>query len=571
MSVFNIIYHQFLTQRGLTEESLQELKNVSKEDLKDIRQAKNSVEWLNFLYHNRNLEITVDADYDADGVLGGITAYYALKALGFKVNLYIPLASDGYGLGVDAVDKLVKQYPNTQMILTVDNGVVAYSGIDEAKSKNLKVLVSDHHLGSTKQTSADVVVDVNQVDDNYSFKGICGTTTIWKLMSAYASVLDPTKYEDINDLLVLSGITTITDMMPVLDENRYILTETLNLINRESWVDSKIEYGNPVLQPVYWGLKAILEVLIKHGKHDSVKDWTEEDFGFYIGPMLNSARRVFDDPTLSYKIFLAQSYDEAYEYAEELFNANKKRQEIVKEVSKTILDTAMDKFLGHGLAIDADITSGYAGLISNALTRKLKVPSVVFADKTEHDGVIGGSARSIEGISLVDIFDRVYKARPDIVVQYGGHAGAAGISIKKMYLDEFNQEFDKAASELVSFAPGSVEEKNDSIDLSLALREENWFNGLIQVMDFFKTLAPFGLGFEKPVFSLMIPNANVRYMGNNNQHIKWNYLQGFDVISWNASDDYKDTSVVKVTGNLSINEFRGKKTLQLIASEVEYI
>ena len=226
MSTINVreLINQYLASQDIDKSELPELLKPTQQLENDPFLIKDSREWLNQLFNHKDDEITVVGDYDADGVLASAVMREGLNILniGKQVNTYVPTRMDGYGITPVSVQRLMQQFPNTQTIVTVDNGVAAFDGVQAAKDLGLTVLVTDHHLAKPEGLPiADAIVDINRPGDDYPFKGISGTAMAYKMLQAYARIINPGLSTMIEQLKVLVGISTVTDMMPMRHENRY--------------------------------------------------------------------------------------------------------------------------------------------------------------------------------------------------------------------------------------------------------------------------------------------------------------------------------------------------------------
>lgn len=548
----------FLKARHIeTAQEVESIFNPSSEDEHDIMIAAGAKVWLANLFSVQNTNIVIVGDYDADGVMASTVAYEGLRLLGIgkTLNQYVPIREDGYGLSKLSVEKLLTQYPDVQTIITVDNGVVAYEGVEFAKSKGLTVLVTDHHLGKTEDTIADAIVDINRDIDNYPFKGLSGTAVIWKLLQAYArTVASSDVVTKINNLIDYVGISTMTDIMPVLDENRYFVREALDSMNKR--------------KRLQWS--ALFDVLKNHKKlYGTVMN--EEFIGYTLGPMINAVGRVTGSPELAYRFFRTNNLQEMRNLAEELFQINEQRKEEVKSFAQ-MASERYDGVSPDAIIVALPLKIGYAGLVASELNQRFDRPVVVLGgDK----GVVHGSARSPKWFNIVEAFDVLYDE--GLIAQFGGHAGAAGLEMDVANVDLAQSRM----SELVREAMDSMTDTDRAdlhkfhSDLNLHL-ETNFaavdkvatdfgFAGdddLIQISDILDKMRPFGQEFEEPVVKIdNVDFVHAKRMGAEKQHAKVPF-GGMDILAWNVQNDFDTPKTI--LGSLGVHEFRGNLTPQLI-------
>lgn len=384
----------------------------------------------------KGLHVAIIADYDVDGILAAINLYEGLKeyikqaGLTNKLIVRFPKRfSEGYGLSSRIIDEI----PCGYFIITVDNGIAALEQIAQAKRKGIPVIVTDHHLCSdTSLPSADIIVDPNAIGGS-EFAGYCGAAIAYR----FAKTLIPKNKKLLEQLLALTAIATITDVMPLYGDNRNIVKRGLKLLNQR-----KVPYGMNVL----------LNLL-------RIEYIQEDDIGFKIGPVLNAAGRLEDNG--AEKVFnllkmkepnnpMLESDQEAYTAALELIELNKKRQNIVKESMDKIQEDYPDDVLANERCIvlyDSSFNEGIIGILAGKLTEKYDVPAFVFTDPIypKKIGLYKGSGRSARNIHLKNLLDK----NKDLLNGYGGHAGAAGLSIDKTKLSQFSQQVNLQLSDIV--------------------------------------------------------------------------------------------------------------------------
>lgn len=616
----NPIIGSFLSNRGLTSKDVEYLINPNAKHQHNPFLLKGVGRWIDLLHAVKGKTIAIDPDYDADGVLSGTLARVALSLFGFgDAYLYSPKTIDGYGMTRNSVDAILEAQPNTEVIITTDNGSNAHDGILYAKEKGITVLVTDHHLAE-ELPFADAVVNPNgHGDHTYPFRHISGTAVIYKVLSAYAHkyITDVTIHNDFQSLILLVGISTISDVMPMLNENRYFVTESVKMLDyfvQGYSVERVLSYNDTPLHQYYRGVDLLVTTLNRSGK---LKYGINADtFGFLIGPLLNSPRRMTGESELAFRLFQSKRADildpDATLVSDLLYQMNEIRKTHVGELSNALFDyieACGDSPQNH-MVFNARMGGGVAGLLSNSFTSKFQLPSVAFgvADVVQHvsseseslinvdlsdRSVLSGSARAPDNYDLHGILSEIDRDYPRLMDSWGGHAQAAGIKIKAHNFEAFRSVFvdkvkkliddaissrdvsdseyslaldgeyvltTKAYEELVSHGytvPKTCDTINTHDNTSVFSNNELW-----SAVRFFSSLEPFGQSFPKPSFSVVVAMkdvSNVFYMGTEKQHAKLMLSNGLCVIHWRGADLFRQeneaTSVNKGDASLDNRVF----------------
>lgn len=634
----NGIVESFLQTRGFGLEDVSYLIEPSITHQHHPLLMRDMDEWITELHRVKGETIAVIPDYDADGVLSGTCCRVGLYILGFgDVFVYAPSSFDGYGMTRKSVDAVLTEQPDTQVIITTDNGSNAYDGILYARSKGLDVLVTDHHI-SHKEPLANVSVNPNKrfdgrVDDMYPFRDISGAAVIYKALQAYMLKYNNHAQvrEQISSLILLVGISTVSDMMPLLDENRYFVTESVKMLERAIEAHNehnKFMYDDTPLGQYYRGIDTLIETLMVNGK---LKYGVDADtFGFLIGPILNSPRRMLGTSIDAFDIFRLTKHDLLDDISvlpsDKVYKMNEDRKKYVRVLQQHMIQHVgmMVDITPSAHADESVFTvatrAGIAGLLSGEYSKVFHVPSVAFSvpvDVLEGESpiqvespsgmVLSGSARSPEWFNLYDFLNQIDKTYPDLIKTWGGHEGAAGISIYSDNFERFKQVFthhmklviadmtktQQVLSKDLRICDGEYLIHTDTVDL---LRQQFPVdlegvhvveNSALKIIDnmeiygalsFFSQLEPFGQGFRKPVFSIVIDTSqtSVRYMGADKQHVKFQLGNGMSIIVWNGASDFpidyvQQPHVYTIDGELGINEFNGRESIQLISSKTTYI
>ncbi|AKI97105.1 single-stranded-DNA-specific exonuclease RecJ [Kosmotoga pacifica] len=433
----------------------------------------------------RGDSIVVFGDYDVDGVTSTALLYLAMKKLGFNVSYYIPLRlEEGYGLSRDAITELYEK--GHRLLITVDCGVTSVEEIKHAKELGFMVVVTDHHEVKDELPPADAVVNPKRLDDEYPFKGLAGVGVAFKLLSALNETLGfPLDPQDYLDIVALG---TIADIVPLRDENRYMVKEgTKKIQNR------------PLL-----GLKALLSYLRMNSEH-----LTAQDIAFKIAPKLNAAGRM-DSAIVALELLISKDHEEAMKAASRLLQHNQNRQTIeakifdqaVKEIEKN--KSYKEDFV---LVLSGENWHlGVLGIVASRLVSMYNKPVFLISTSGEEGK---GSARSPSGISIIALLNKVSA----LLKEFGGHEMAAGLTIKKKNIPLMRKLINEAYIELYGEElPVHVVE----VDAELSL--DNISNDTLKKIEL---LRPFGHSNPEPRF--LFRNLNIekaKTFGNSGDHVK---------------------------------------------------
>lgn len=412
--------------------------------------------------------VTIVGDYDCDGICATAILYWGLKYFGVNAKTRLPHRfSEGYGLSTKIIDEI-----DSGLIITVDNGIAALDAIKKAKEKGLTVIVTDHHLAVTENGQrifpcADVVLDPNAEDES-EYKNYCGAGLAYRFVKELLK--DSSK--DLSSLEVLASIATVADVMKLTCANRILVKNGLKTI----------EGGNIRLA----GLKSILERINVTGIIN------EDDYGFKLGPIFNASGRLYDNGSeLVLRVLTAEEDEPRLNWwVDELISANEKRKQEVTtdmQIAEKMVKEERPIVIYH-----PNFGEGIIGIIAGNLCEKYHCPVIVFT-KTEQ-GFLKGSGRSIPSIHLKNVLDRI----SGTMLGYGGHEGAAGLSIPSGTLDTFRTAFQKAC--------GPIPAAPDVCMYDLEVTRK----GLQQTLEDLKLFAPYGEGNPKPLFHLWY-NGNGEY------------------------------------------------------------
>jgi len=479
-----------------------------------------------------NLEVAVYHDYDVDGVTAGVTAMAALSSLGVTVHCYCnDRITGGFGINAAGVDTLMAKWPNTKVLLTVDNGISGFEGVQRAKELGLQVIVTDHHVPNDAQLpAADAVIDHKRPDEpDTQDKNCCGAGVIWKVMLELyiqlGQAVDP-----VMELLDFVALGTIADVVPLVGDNRVIVQEGLKRINS--------------------GSRPFFQVFLEIMERPSIDSQT---IAFKLAPMINAVSRMGKDASKLIDLLLMSDPDELRTGIIALDDINEDRKEETKREFELAKAAVGDAPVGAIIFNSELLQEGIVGIVAGQLKEEFMLPSIVLAQ--DHNGDWKGSARSPEGFNLKGALDQC----SEYLLSYGGHAKAAGLTVRASDLPAFTRKFTSLA-----LAAAGDTGFNEPIPIDIVLPAEAYTESMVKQLSI---LEPFGEGFPQPLFGLTAHVAGTRYMGQENQHVKYHDVSGLDIIQWNKGDAARARKYPprKFVGYPGLNVFRDNISVQFIA------
>ena len=553
---------QIYIARGITseqqlEKSIRSLHNYQK--LHGIEQA---VQLL-FAAIKQQQRIIVVGDFDADGATSSALSVLALRMLGsHNVDYLVPNRfEDGYGLSPEVVDQAIEL--GAEVIMTVDNGVSSIEGVRYAKEKGLLVVVTDHHLPGSVLPIADAMVNPNLPDCPFPSKALAGVGVAFYLMMALCVAMRQSGWfaeqgisePKLMELIDLVALGTVADVVPLDENNRVLVHQGLQ----------RIRAG--LARP---GIQALIEV----AKRDAQR-MVAADFGFALGPRINAAGRL-DDMSFGVELLMCNNIHAARRMASELDGLNQTRREIEQGMKQEAmafcerLEFGDKSELPYGVVLfQRDWHQGVIGILASRIKDAYHRPVIAFAEGG--DGTLKGSCRSIPGLHMRDALDVIDTKNPGVIVKFGGHAMAAGLTIQEQHYSRFCQLFDQVV--------------RDSIDQS-ALKGIVLSDGELQPEEFNLATAemlraggPWGQMFPEPIFDGDFKVLHQKLVGENHLKLMLEPLfKGFgsnvmvDAIAFNIDvRRWPDPAVktIHLAYRLDINEFRGNQTLQLMVEHIQ--
>jgi single-stranded-DNA-specific exonuclease len=510
--------------------------------------------------------ILIVADYDADGATSCALAVKALRQMGAeKVNFLVPHRDKhGYGLKPAIVEFALTDTFLTQtlkgsapdLLITVDNGISAIEGVAIAKQYGMRVLVTDHHFAPEQLPDADAIVNPNQPGDQFPSKHLCGVGVIFYVMMALRADLREKQWfsfkkipqPNLADLLDLVALGTVADVVTLDYNNRILVEQGLRRIRANRCCP---------------GIRALIQVA-----GFEQKNVVSSDLAFYLGPRLNAAGRM-DDMSYGIICLLSENEQMALFHAQLLQTFNQERrqeeakmQEEAFEMLKQFSDT---QTLPMGLCLlEEKWHQGVIGILAARLKDRLHRPVIIFTHDYDKQ-IIRGSGRSVSGVHIRDILESIATQYPDMIINFGGHAMAAGLSIQAGQFTAFSQAFDAEIRQHLS------EDKLQGVIYTDGVLNRNELN--LELAEQLRNLAPWGQNFPEPIFDGEFELLERRVLKEKHLKMQVRHLEGgqpIDVIAFNTLDNNWPVDVNRVTlaYKLDVNVFRGFKNLQLRAEYV---
>ncbi|MEL6114188.1 single-stranded-DNA-specific exonuclease RecJ [Photobacterium sp. SP02] len=504
--------------------------------------------------------IIVVGDFDADGATSSALSVLALRQLGCRnVDYLVPNRfDDGYGLSPEVAEQAAAR--GAEIIMTVDNGVSSVAGVAAAKEKGIRVLVTDHHLPGDVLPAADAIVNPNLHSCDFPSKALCGVGVAFYLMLALRAALRQQNWfteqgipePNLAGLLDLVALGTVADVVALDGNNRILVHQGLQ----------RIRAGQ--CRP---GIKALIEVANRDPSR-----LVASDLGFALGPRINAAGRL-DDMSFGVELLLCEDIQSARRMAVELDGLNQTRKEIeqgMKEEALAICERLKfsQKDMPYGLALyQADWHQGVIGILASRIKELYHRPVIAFAAAGE--GEIKGSCRSIPGLHMRDVLDLIDTRNPGMILKFGGHAMAAGLTLAADKFEAFSKAFDQA-----------VRDELDESALRGILLTDGELAAQEMTMDtaeLIRGAGPWGQQFPEPSFDGRFRLLQQRLVGSKHLKMMLEPVDGgsmIDAIAFNIDvRRWPDASVqqVNLVYRLDINEFRGNRSVQLMVEYLEAV
>lgn len=532
---------KLLVGRGLSESTIKLLVSSAPleekvNELPFIEKATNKM----IAYLSSNSKIYIYGDYDSDGVNATYIMYNALLELaeayecGCEVYYYIPERSEGYGLNIDWCKSIVKDKNSTDktLVITVDNGITKLEEVEYLNFHGIETIITDHHKPQPYRTPDGIVIDAWLHTDDENYTGLCGASVAYKIVKyLYTEMLG---YDEayITKYLPHAAIATITDMMPVTEENIILIKNGLKLIN-------DYPYKNMDFSPVS-------EAMYYFADFNKNEDITPKDIAFGLGPQINSCGRL-GNIQLAANFLLSKDYEEIEHTYNEVLKLNDERKALNAVMVESIVPPGLNDYC---IVQYEQALGGLAGNVANKAIEKYNIPIVLL---TGDDDIVTGSARSLEGIDLQSMLRK--EKELGHILDFGGHECACGLSLKKDMIDTFKNSLNKQISKLPT---SPIIDDTIYVDRIVKAKELTSY-----VVNDYKDILFFN-DFKKPVFYIEnVDIETVSYSKNNPNNICFYFTDettkvNKKVWSWGFGETYKELGEPKkVNMVFTLEKFKG--------------
>ena len=476
-------------------------------------------------------KVIIYGDYDVDGITSITVLKSFLKDRGLEVSQYIPnRLHEGYGLNKNAIEKIHKN--GCDLMITVDCGISAIDEINYASELGIETIVTDHHEPGSDLPKALAVIDNKRKDSTYPFRELAGVGVVFKVIQALGMKLG-LKEEEYLKYLDIVCIGTISDIVPLVDENRVIAKLGLLLIR----------------QTKNLGLRSIINSS-GYTKIDS------NSISFGIAPRINACGRMGKAED-ALELFLSKNLNEVSELTKKLNDYNRLRQDTEKKIFESAVEEIEEKHLDENATIIVgghNWHHGVIGIVSSKITEMYFKPSILLS--FEEDGIGTGSGRSIPGFDLHEALSKC----TDTIEKFGGHSMAIGITIKKDKFEDFKKEFEQIAKE------SNIEEIVPIVNIDAKIDFSSINKEMVESL---KELEPFGEGNKMPVFAFKNLKIDSIRALSEGKHLKLTLKEGNTVVNaigfnmGELAEEYRIGDKIDVVGVLEINTFNGVETLQI--------
>jgi len=515
----------------------------------------------------KNNRILIVADFDADGATSCALAIRGLTMMGVEDIVYVvPNRFEyGYGLTPEIVDVALDYDPG--LLITVDNGISSVDGVRRARENGVKVLITDHHLPGDNLPDANAIINPQLAGDKFQSKNLAGVGVIFYVLLALRATLKEQGwfdkkgivYPNLAQLLDIVALGTVADVVPLDKNNRIMIAHGLKLIKQNRSIA---------------GISAILN---QAGK--TLSTLTASDLGFSIAPRLNAAGRLAD-MSLGIECLLTDDGQTAKEIAGRLDELNKERRLIqgeMQEQALIVLENYLEKASGEisqGICLyNPEWHQGVIGILAAKVKETFNRPVIAFAkesdtregDAQERDAILKGSARSINGLHIRDVLEDITRLYPDLILTFGGHAMAAGLTINESQFSTFSNCFDDVLKNHISL--------EDMQDVCVTDGELSANDYSLKLASEIQSAGPWGQAFPEPVFEGQFKVLDKRIVGGNHLKLRLQLNDNdkvLDAIAFNITDEDwpPELEQILTTYRLGINDFRGNRQLQLF---IEYL
>ncbi|OAL78010.1 single-stranded-DNA-specific exonuclease RecJ [Acinetobacter terrae] len=540
---------QILARRGVQSEQELELKlkHLLAPNMKGLEQA---IQIMDQAIDDKK-KIVIVGDYDADGATSTALMVLALRDMGANVEYLVPdRFKYGYGLTPKIADLAFTRY-QPDLLITVDNGISSHAGVEQAQAHGMQVIITDHHLTTKEIPKAEAVVNPNQLGCEFPSKALAGVGVAFYLLanlSSHRSKLGKSTSK-VAQYLDLVALGTYADVASLDYNNRILVDAGVKRIQQNQ---------------CRAGISALLDIA---GREPS--QLKAQDLGFVLGPRINAAGRM-ETMDIGIECLMATDMQTAYPLAQQLNQLNVERRQVEAQMKQEALSELATLQLDQThlpaalILFEPHWHQGVIGIVAGRLKEQFHRPSIVFA--ADDDGIhIKGSARSIDGVHIRDAIELIAEQHPHLVSHFGGHAAAAGLTIKKQHFEEFKQAFEQLIS---------------TMDESL-FHATLWTDGELPTAIFqidtvylLQNLTPWGQKFPSPIFEGVFKVLDYRWLKEIHLKLRLALENGqiVEAIAFNASEKFEFDAMhdsVRLVYELDKNEFNGNVSLQMRVIHLE--
>lgn len=558
------LFELLLERRGWTRPYLEQIENPEHPDLLDLDKMVNAL-------HQAKLagkKITIAPDFDMDGITSGVLGYAGLSELGFNVELHLPDYRRGHDLSPEDIEEIHQRFPDTDVLLTCDGGVNSHRGIAAARAKGWMTLVTDHHQELEPGSTADITVNPCRIDDPYPNKGICGAHVLFQVIERYTRNYMAEKSWEIRLLKLFAGIGTVSDVMPILKENRAVLRDSLSIarllhvsapkphgeyskpepdkINIQhsallQMLNAEAGSHSPVFIAAFEGFAIALKAFAENGKLRDRSDLDEGFYGFYLSPAMNSPRRTGAPLDDCFKVFLPLPVSERLAAMHRIIENNDERKRLVAQ-HRQDMDRELDEEM-QPLAPwvwFSNAPKGMFGLLANQIMQETGHPVVVVNRPSSFEDSVSGSARAPLWFNVISTLEAHGKPGLSAI----GHQQACGVKAGDVnLLIELIGIMRSKTEENQALAATQGDQRHgdlilgDQPDADAQLVDSVQLGELVRMVE---SLRPFGHAFAQPVYEVRIgfESLRVQCIGTDSQHLRLTTRDGLSVLWWNQAQHF---------------------------------
>jgi single-stranded-DNA-specific exonuclease len=485
-------------------------------------------------YIREDRRIVILGDYDVDGITATAILIEFLAACGCaNLDFFIPnRLQHGYGLTPASVEVLFSMQP--EIVITVDNGITARAEVATLQQAGIPVLITDHHLASADALPEAVTINPNHPDCTYPFKKISGCGVAFKLAMALRKALREMGWwhtarpePNLKTLLDFAAMGTVADVVDLRDENRLMVSVGLEQMNAKP-------------RPAVQALRQV----------KNVQEVTARTLGFQFAPLMNAAGRL-SDASLAVRMLLSPTLEEALPLVKQLNEINDERRAQEQDMLRIAQEQALGQQHRRGLVLASpEFHEGINGIVAARMVEKYYKPTLIVS--THNPARYSGSGRAIEEFHLKEALQEC----EELLMRFGGHAGAAGCTIHPEQFDAFRERFFDVCAQRLPEIP----------------RPQLWLDGALsaeslnaQLVEEVQRLEPFGAANPEPLFAIDAPSQPFQILKE--KHVKWALSRSAEIIGWNFAEAFQTQSPKQLAVTLGFNEFRGERKVQLLLKE----